>query len=305
MLGKVIETGPAVKSVSTGDYAVFTVRRGCGKCAPCNMNRPDMCRTGQYRERGIWGLDGYQAESVVDGEQYLVRVPSELAHVGVLMEPLSVAEKAIDEVIQLQVARLPAAPGSRDWLTTQKCLVAGLGPIGLLAAMILRLRGAEVWGMDIVDATSPRPQWLAGIGGRYIDGRATPTDRLADSVGRFDLIFEATGIARLEFDLLDSLALDGAYVLTGIPGGDRPVQLDAPAILRKLVLQNQLMVGSVNAATSHFQMAAKDLERAHLTWGPHAERLITARHAPGDFAAAFQHHDEDEIKVVIEWQPVP
>jgi len=64
VVGQVVEVGQSVTRVRAGDYAVFTVRRGCSQCLPCAMNRPDMCRTGTYRERGIWGLDGYQAESV-------------------------------------------------------------------------------------------------------------------------------------------------------------------------------------------------------------------------------------------------
>jgi threonine dehydrogenase-like Zn-dependent dehydrogenase len=107
MFGQVIETGRAVKQVKPGDYAVFTVRRGCGKCRPCAMNRSDMCQTGLYTERGISGLDGYQTEYVVDHEQYIVRVPLELEPVGVLAEPFSVAEKAIAESIQLQLIRIP------------------------------------------------------------------------------------------------------------------------------------------------------------------------------------------------------
>ena len=95
MLGQVVSAGSSVTRVKAGDYAVFTVRRGCGECACCLMNRTDMCQTGKYRERGIRGLDGYQTEYVVDQEQYIVRVPPELEPVGVLMEPLSVVEKAI------------------------------------------------------------------------------------------------------------------------------------------------------------------------------------------------------------------
>jgi threonine dehydrogenase-like Zn-dependent dehydrogenase len=144
MVGRVVEVGPSVTRVQPGDYAVFTVRRGCKKCLPCAMNRPDMCRTGDYRERGIWGLDGYQAEYVVDQEQYVVQVPPRLKSLGVLSEPLSVAEKGIDEAVRLQSARLPDAPATPDWLHGRRCLVAGLGPIGLLAAVALRLRGAEV-----------------------------------------------------------------------------------------------------------------------------------------------------------------
>jgi threonine dehydrogenase-like Zn-dependent dehydrogenase len=134
MLGRVTETGPAVARVKPGDFAVCTVRRGCGECPPCRLNRPDMCRTGNYRERGIWGLDGYQAELVVEREENIIRVPPSLEPVGVLCEPLSVAEKAIDEAVRIQGARLPDAAAAGDWLSGRRCLVAGLGPIGLLAA---------------------------------------------------------------------------------------------------------------------------------------------------------------------------
>jgi threonine dehydrogenase-like Zn-dependent dehydrogenase len=302
MLGQVVQVGKAVTRVQPGDYAVFTVRRGCGQCLPCAMNRSDMCRTGEYRERGIWGLDGYQAEYVVDKEQYAVRVPSELATVGVLTEPLSVAEKAIDEAVRLQVARLPDSPATPDWLFGRHCLVAGLGPIGLLAAIALRLRGAIVFGLDIVDANSARPQWLAAIGGEYVDARQVPPDKVDDVIGPMDLILEATGVAGLAFNLLDALASDGAYVLTGIPGGNRPLEIPGAELVRQLVLDNQVMVGSVNAGRDHFQMAVNDLEVAHLRWGDHIAKLITHRHPYTEFAAALGQHPANEIKAVIEWQ---
>lgn len=301
MLGQVLEAGAAVERVKPGDLAVFTVRRGCGKCLPCKMNRPDMCRTGEYHERGIWGLDGYQSEYVVDKEQYIVRVPKELEAVGVLSEPLSVAEKAIDESVRVQFARLPDAPATPDWLHGRTCLVAGLGPIGLLAALALRLRGAQVYGLDIVDTGSARPQWLTEIGGQYIDGRKVPADKVDDRLGAMALIFESTGVASLEFNLLDALASDGIYVLTGIPGGDRPLQISGAKLIRQLVLDNQAMLGSVNAARDHFQMAVEDLAAAHLKWGGHVEKLITHRHPYSDFQSAFSEHPANEIKTVIEW----
>jgi threonine dehydrogenase-like Zn-dependent dehydrogenase len=265
------------------------------------MNRPDMCRTGEYHERGIWGLDGYQTEFVVDKEQYVVRVPAELKSVGVLCEPLSVAEKAIDETVRLQMARLPDAASTPDWLFGRRCLVAGMGPIGLLAAMVLRLRGADVYGLDIVDAATARPRWLAAIGGQYIDGRKVPVDKVDEAMGPMELIVEGTGVAALEFNLLDALGPDGAYVLTGIPGGNRPLEIPGAELIRQLVLDNQLMVGSVNAARDHFQMAVDDLGAARLRWGDHVDKLITHRHPFGDFQTAFDHHGSDEIKAVIEW----
>jgi threonine dehydrogenase-like Zn-dependent dehydrogenase len=301
MFGAVVEVGKAVARVQPGDYAVFTVRRGCGKCMPCRMNRPDMCRTGDYHERGIWGADGYQTEYVVDKEQYVVRIPREMDRIGVLTEPLSVAEKAIDEAVRLQFARLPDALATPDWLQGRHCLVAGLGPIGLLATLALRLRGAEVFGLDVVDEASARPQWLTGIGGHYVDARQVPANRVNEVMGPMELIIEATGIAALEFNLLDALALDGVYVLTGIPGGHRPIEIAGSELISRLVLGNRVMVGSVNASRDHFQIAVDDLMAAHLRWGNHLDRLITNRYPHTEFLAALGRRDKNEIKVVLEW----
>ena len=91
------------------------------------------------------------------------------------------------------------------------------------------------------------------------------------------------------------------YVLTGIPGGDRPINLDGAELIRRLVLQNQVMLGSVNAARDHYQMAVDDLAQAHLTWGEHVTQLITNHHPFADFDSALHQHTADEIKAVIEW----
>ena len=301
MLGQVIEAGAAITGVKTGDIAVLTVRRGCGHCAPCNINRPDMCQTGKYKERGIWGLDGYQAQFVVENEKYVVPVPRELEPIAVLAEPMSVAEKAIDEVVRLQISRLAESPAVPEWLNGRRCLVAGLGPIGLLAAVALKLRRAEVFGLDIVDQDTVRPQWLEFIGGHYIDGRKLPPEDITKKLGPMDLIFEAAGIAGLAFNLLDALAINGGYVLTGIPGDNHPLQISGAELLRNLVLDNQLMVGSVNASRDHFQMAVSDLRIAQLLWGDHVSKLITHRYRFDNFGNAFEHQSDDEIKTVIDW----
>src|ERR1017187_1497958 len=229
------------------------------------------------------------------------RVPNELEPVGVLMEPLSVVEKAIDEALRIQIVRCPDAATTPDWFHRRRCLVAGLGPVGLLAAMVLRLRGGEVYGLDVVDANTARPKWLDGIGGTYIDGREVPADQVEKKIGAMELVLDASGIAELEFNLLDALALNGVYVLTGIPGGDRPLQIPGAELVRQLVLDNQVMLGSVNAARGHFQMAADDLAQAHLRWGSLIAGLVTHRYSSDQFAGLMDHHQPDAIKEVIEW----
>lgn len=303
-LGRVVEVGSAVTSVKPGDYALFTVRRGCGHCPACAINRSDMCYTGDYADRGIRHRDGYQTEFVVDSEAYLVPVPAAMASVAVLTEPMSIAEKAIDEAVQIQVGRLPDAAGSEGWLRDKNVLVAGLGPIGLLAAMALRLRGANVHGLDVVDAGTIRPRILDRLGGAYIDGRQVNPHALAEHFPEIELIFEATGVAQLEFDLLAALGANGVYVLTGIAGGDRPVTIDGSSLMKALVLRNQVTVGSVNASRKHFALAVTDLQTANETWADTLDLLITHRLPYTAFADVLSHHPPDEIKTILEWSPL-
>lgn len=301
MFGQVVEVGTAVTKVKAGDYGVFMVRRGCGQCAACTNGRSDMCYTGDYTERGIKEADGYQAEFVVDKEQYLVPVPAEMKDVGVLTEPMSVAAKAIDEAALIQRARLGGFEQDANWYAGKRALVAGIGPIGLLAAFALRLRGAEVYGMDIVDEDSLRPQVLKQIGGNYIDGRKLKVTDIDERCGEMDFVFEATGIAQLEFQLIDTMATNGIYVATGIPAGGRPLTVEGASLMQQLVLKNQVMLGSVNASLHHYQMAVDDLGASLKQWPAALNAVITEKIPYQNFDAALHHHDANEIKVTVQW----
>jgi threonine dehydrogenase-like Zn-dependent dehydrogenase len=300
MFGQVVETGNQVRKVKTGDYAVFTVRRGCQECTPCKNNRSDMCYTGKYKERGIKELHGFESEFVVDHEEYIVKVPVSIKSIGVLTEPMSVAEKAIDEALIIQSGRLPEIKYD-EWLQGRRALVAGVGAIGLLAAFALRLRGAEVVGLDIVDESSKRPQLLKKIGGSYINGRTIKTKNLDDQYGEFDFIFEATGVPSVSFDLIDTLGFNGIYVMTGIPGGERPVCFSGAEIMKQMVLKNQVILGSVNASTKHFAMAISDLEKAKNQYGSLIDEVITQKIPYTSFMDALFLQSDDDIKTVIEW----
>ena len=266
LFGQVIETGRAVQTVKPGDYAMFTVRRGCGKCRACIYGRSDMCFTGNYTERGIKGADGFQAEYVVDKERYVVKIPSAIKDIGVLTEPMSVAAKAIDEALAIQAARLGDFENGANWFAGKRTLIAGIGPIGLMAAFALRLRGANVIGMDIVDDNTLRPSLLRSIGGIYSDGRKLDVHEQDDLFGQIDFIFEATGVASLQIQLIDTLGINGIYVATGIPEGERPMRVQAGSLMQQLVLKNQVVLGSVNAGIQHYRMAVKYLEESKRRW---------------------------------------
>lgn len=297
--GKVVEVGEAVKNVKPGDYAMFTVRRDCEPCICGHHN--DMCFTGNYTERGIKGRDGYQVEYAVDKERYIIQIPEAIKHLGVLAEPMSVSEKAINESLRIQAARIPLAE-ENTWLQGKQVLVAGLGPIGLLAAFILRLRGAEVLGLDIVDESTLRPSVLKEIGGKYVDGRKIKALDLDDAFGQIDMIFEATGVPQLEFELIDALGINGIYVMTGIPAGERPLNIIGAPLLQQMVLKNQILVGSVNASINDFSRGIEELSEANQKYPEAIGKVITSRIPVDKFQDVFKSHDVNEIKSVIEWE---
>jgi threonine dehydrogenase-like Zn-dependent dehydrogenase len=300
MLGEVVKTGANVKSAKAGDYGVFMVRRGCEECSACNNDRSDMCYTGRYKERGIKEYDGYDAEYVVDSERYFVKVPAEIRSIAILTEPLSIVEKAITEAVLLQNVRFSDFL-KKDWLEGKKALVAGIGTIGLLASLILRLKGVEVLGMDLVDENSVRPELLKKIGGSFIDARKLNPKNLNQACGQIDMILDATGAAKLEFELIDALGINGIYVLTGIPEGERLITIKGASLIKQMVLNNQVLFGSVNAAKKHYEYAIRDLILANQKWPNTIDQIITDRFPPEKFKQALQHSSEKEIKSIIEW----
>lgn len=300
MIGQVVEVGSSVKLVKPGDYALFIVRRDCGMDKECCKDRSDMCCSGNYTERGIRAHDGYMAEYVVDKEAYCIKIPNEIADIGVLTEPMSVSVKALDEAIKVQAARIPGAK-YETYLQGKKALVVGLGPIGLLGAIALILRGAEVIGMDIVDANSPRPTILKELGGKYINGKEIAPHDIDDMHGHIDLIFEAAGVAKLGFELIDALGINGIFVMTGVPGAGRPADIPAGALMQQIVLMNQILIGSVNASKEHNYMAIADLIAARKRWGKTIDSIITERLPYTEFEKGIANTHSDEIKTILEW----
>src|ERR1035438_8461392 len=103
-LGEVVEAGPGVADLRAGDLVVSTVRLPCSDahCAACRAGHYDFCMTGNYREHGIKDLDGFMTEFVVEDRHNLHPVARELRDVAVLVEPLTIAEKALIEVREIQ-----------------------------------------------------------------------------------------------------------------------------------------------------------------------------------------------------------
>ncbi|MFN8643295.1 MAG: glucose 1-dehydrogenase [Candidatus Binatia bacterium] len=281
-LGEVIAVGSEVTRVRPGDLVVTMVRRPCDHddCQPCRAGRQDFCSTGDFRERGIGGLHGFMTESVVDEERYMHVVPRALRDVAVLVEPLTIAEKALIQVAHVQ-QRLPwacaVAPGGRRQVC-HRAVVIGAGPVGLLGAMALVNAGFETWVYSREREPNPKAAVVGRIGAHYVSAADATVAQLAAAVGNIDLVYEATGASAVAFDVMRVLGVNGIFVFTGVPGRKAPITVDTDAIMRSLVLKNLVVFGTVNAGADAFAAAIADLARFQERWPDAVAALITGRH---------------------------
>ena len=293
-LGRVAEVGENVPGwVRLGALVVATVRRP-GNSVYDQIGMPDMT-TDQPYERGINRLHGFLAEAYVDDADFLVPLPDSLEAVGVLLEPLSIAEKGIRQAFEIQ-RRL------RVWHPA-RAAVLGAGPIGLLTALALRLRGLEV----VVYSRRPAPyrnsDLLGAIGARYMSSADATLDDLAGAAGPLDLILDASGSSALALGAARVLGTNGVLVLASVTSGDGTADLPTDAINEGFVLGNKVMVGTVNSHRDDFVTGVEDLLRAEAFFPGWLGQLITTRVKGLDAHAEMLRHledDRDAIKVVIE-----
>ncbi len=173
--GQVLEVGDKVTEVKPGDYVSCTVRRPGGSLFDV-IGRNDITSEEVYYERGINLCHGYLTEFFVDDAEYIVKVPQNLKHLGVLSEPASVCAKAIEQAFLAQ-QRLQV------W-NPKRAFVLGAGQIGLLATMMLKLRGLEVYTLATKPGPHRKSEIVEAYGATYVSTKQTSLADLAKKVGQ-------------------------------------------------------------------------------------------------------------------------
>ena len=282
-LGRVREA-PAGSGLVPGDLVAGIVRRpDPDPCPCCAVGEFDMCRNGRYRERGIKELDGFGAERVALEPEYAVKVDPELGMLGVLVEPASVLAKAWEQIDRL------ATQGCRP---VDSVLVTGAGPVGLLAALLAAQRN---FGVHVLDRATdgPKPTLAGALGARYHTGSIAEACAEAEP----DIIVECTGTPELVVEAIRSTAPGAIVCLTGVSPRGRTLTVDVGTLNNELVLENDVVLGSVSANRRHFHDAAYELARSDRAW---LEGLITRRVPLDRWAEALDRRPTD-IKTVIEF----
>lgn len=286
----VVEHTPGGSALAKGDLVVCTVRRPCPeRCRACAEGQQDMCLTGDYLERGIKKLHGFMCDRYVESPHYLVLVPPDLEPVAVLLEPLSFIEKGIEQALRIQ-QRLAWDP--------RTALVLGAGPVGLLAGLVFRLRGLEVTLASRGPEDSAAARLAQDAGMRYVSTRTTPLETLPYVAGAIDVVFESTGAASVIVPATMALGPDGVCVLASVTGGEFKIQFDVAHWNREMVLDNRVVIGTVNAARRHFEAGVRDITSAEARFPGWLERMITRRLPVADAGQAFQKGPSD-IKSVL------
>jgi threonine dehydrogenase-like Zn-dependent dehydrogenase len=294
--GQVVEAGPNVPdTIRPGTYVVASVRRP-GSSIYGKIGLQDFTTDDVYYERGINLLHGFLTEYYVEDARYVFPLPDALREVGVLLEPTTVAEKGINTAFEIQ-RRL------RVWEPRRAC-VLGSGTVGLLTALVARLRGLELTVFSLPRKEGYRnAELIEQLGGVYVSSQDATLAEASARRGPFDLIVDATGYSPIVWEAARVLGKNGVLVLASITGGDRKAEIDSDAINQGFVLGNKVMVGTVNASPADFRSGVDDLIKAEAVFPGWLSQLLTTP------IAGLERYDEmiraltedrDAIKVYVE-----
>lgn len=292
MLGRVGAVGDRVSGFATGDLVTATVRRPDG-CPLCQAGQPDMCLWDEYTEHGIKGRHGFLAQHVVVDQQWLVKLPAHLESTGTLVEPLTVVEKALRQVDHIQQRLVIWEP--------KTAIVLGAGPIGILATMVLRAQGLDVYTV----ARTPGPHAVSATvertGAHYVATDIEPLDDLRRRIGGADIVVESTGYAPMSFEAIQSVGKNGVVALLSLTGGGGTTDVPADMLNQTLVMGNAVVLGSINAGKEDWEAAGRHLDAFEELWPGLAESLITTRIPYDGDLSAIASGGAGGIKTVVEF----
>ncbi len=152
----------------------------------------------------------------------------------------------------------------------------------------------------VTTATRPpdslKAKLVKELGGTYVDSM---TEQIS---GEYDIVIEATGSPQVISEGgLRHIAPNGVYVLLGVyPSGGSLSGLGE--LMTNVVLNNKVIIGSVNAGIRHFEMALEHLRRAKDEFNNWPAKLITKRANLSNYQEAYTW-THDDIKTVLEITP--
>lgn len=267
-----------------GELVAVAPNLSCGTCPSCRRGRPNLCL--HYESVGLT-MDGAFAERVrvpaaAVALGNVLRLPEQVEpRLAVLMEPVAAVLRGVDAI---------------DLTSDDTLVIAGAGPIGLIALLLARLR--DVRQVVVSQTTKVRRDLALELGADVvIDPRASDVveevRRCTDSRGA-DAVMVTTPVPEVFAQSLEMAAVGGRVnFFAGLPAGSGRIPLEA-----NLVHYRELTVTGSTANTVDDCRRALDLLVAHAeTFAPLVSHLVALDRAPEAFAEAAGGH---ALKVVLE-----
>lgn len=201
--GTVVEVGPGVEGLRTGDRVALESHLVCGRCLPCRTGNAHICE--RTRIIGMH-IDGLFAERMAVPEDICVSLPDSVpTESAALLEAAGVAVHAIQR--------------SGFSVAGRAVLISGAGPIGLMLAHLAERMGAT--HVVVVEPNTYRRSQAETLGADTMRPDEPVAEQCRDLTARqggFDVAFECSGAAAALPPLFDALRAEATLVTVGHPG---------------------------------------------------------------------------------------
>ncbi len=282
--GEVVAVGPSVRDVEVGAIVSGEGHIVCGTCRNCRAGRRQMCN----RTSGLGvDRDGAFAEYVVLPESNVWVHPEGMdLDIAAIFDPFG---NAVHTALKFPVVG-------------EDVLITGAGPIGLMAAAVVRHVGARF--VVVTDVSEPRLELARRVGADLAVNVAE--ERVADAQRRlglkegFDVGLEMSGHPTALPEMIDNLTHGGRVALLGLP--TKPIDVDWAKVVTHMLtisgIYGREMFETWNAMSAMLQSSAE--LRAAL------DTVITHRLPARDWAQGFAiARTASAGKVVLDWtEPV-
>jgi threonine 3-dehydrogenase len=276
--GHVEAIGPGVDSISVGDLVSVEGHIVCGRCRNCRAGRRQLCPNtkgvGVHRDGGF-------AELVVVPASNVWRHRADLdIDVAAIFDPFG---NAVHSALSFPVLG-------------EDVLVTGAGPIGIMAALVVRHAGAR--HVVVTDISEYRLELARKTG---VSEAVNPAQRelseVTQSLGMkegFDVGLEMSGAPAAFRSMLDAMANGGRIALLGLPSGSD----DAPFDWMKTITSMLTIKGIYGREMYETWYKMTAMIQSGLDITP----AITHRMPADDFAQAFEIMQDGQAgKVILDW----
>jgi L-iditol 2-dehydrogenase len=250
-----------------GDRAAVYPLLYCGKCPYCKRGQYNVCTDYNYFGSRT---DGAFAEYVAVPEGNLVAIPEDVSlDVASMLEPSSVALNAVRKA---------------DGAAARSVVILGAGPIGVVIAQWMRLKGSEKVVLADIDERKLASARELGFD-TFINPRQEDFEKAVSSLvggDGADVCFEATGHSEALNNVIRAARRKGAVVLIGNPVSDMTLAMK----VYSSVLRKELAIRSVwnSSFPSDWEETLAALKRGDLDF----EHLVSHRYTLEHIKEAFE-----------------